>query len=191
MPVNPVIQWLARAILRLFGWKLFGDFEDIPQAVVIGQHTSNWDGFVGILGALGVGVFPYWLGKAELFRGWRGLLLKAIGGIPVDRSSRQNLVDQVADKFAEHEKFILFITPEGTRKQTDYWRSGFYHIASRAEVPIVQGVMDYKHKQAGVGKILRPTGDMEADIRTLREYYTDSHPKFPENAAPIRFKTQE
>lgn len=191
MPVNPLIQWVARAILGLFGWKLFGDLDDIPQAVVVGQHTSNWDGFIGILGALGVGIFPYWLGKTELFKGWRGSLLKTIGGIPVDRSSSQNLVDQVASRFAEQGKFILLVTPEGTRKQADYWRSGFYHIATRANVPIVQGVMDYKNKRAGVGKILYPTGDMDADIQTLREYFEDSHPKYPENAAPVRFKPQE
>lgn len=190
MPVNPIIQWLARNILRLFGWQLFGDLNDIPKAVVIGQHTSNWDGFIGILGGLGVGIFPYWLGKAELFKGWRGPLLKAIGGIPVDRRSPQNLVDQVASKFEENERFVLFITPEGTRKRTEYWRSGFYHIAARAEVPIVQGVMDYENKRAGVGRILQPTGDMEHDIQTLRDYFEGSNPKFPENAAPVRFKPQ-
>lgn len=188
---NWIIGPLARLILRLLGWQLSGSFDATPRCVVVVQHTSNWDGILGVLAALGLEVWPHWLGKKELFKGPQGILMRKMGGIPVDRSSRQNLVEQVARRFEEEDEFILGVTPEGTRGKSDYWRSGFYHIAMAAGVPIVQGIFDYKNKRIGVGEVLIPAGDIEADIETIRAFFEKNcYPKKPENAAPIRLKPE-
>jgi 1-acyl-sn-glycerol-3-phosphate acyltransferase len=139
-----------------------------------------------VSGAVALGFLPNWLGKAELFSGFKGRILRRLGGIPINRGQRQAVVAQTIREFNHRESMVLFVAPEGTRKGTQYWRSGFYYIALGAEVPIVQGLLDYKNKRVGVGQHLMPSGDIEADLEILRGFFADTSPKYPENAAEIR-----
>ena len=110
-----------------------------------------------------------------------GLIFKAVGGIPVDRSRKTSLVDQMAHKFAESKKFHLAITPEGTRKRNPNWKKGFYDIALKAQFPIVLVAIDYTTKTSSSTKAIMPTGDIEKDMREIKLYFKDFKGKHPEN----------
>ena len=131
------MQKLARFLLRLFGWELKVAPPPSRKYVLIGApHTSNWDFVVGLLALWGARIRARWLGKKELFKPPLGHLMRALGGIPVDRSRREGLVDQVAEIFRREEEIAILITPEGTRGKAPYWRTGFYYMALKAGVPI-------------------------------------------------------
>ena len=129
--------------------------------------------------AVVLGVPLSWLGKAEIFRGPLAPLLRAVGGIPIDRTQRSNTVQQMVDLFRSRPEFYLALSPEGTRKRSATWKSGFYHIAVGAGVPIVFGFIDYRRRQVGVGPFLVPTGDIEADMRVIRDFYEPIVPRYP------------
>jgi 1-acyl-sn-glycerol-3-phosphate acyltransferase len=132
-----------------------------------------------------------WMGKDSLFRGPFGFFFRAVGGLPIDRSASHNVVDQVVHEFNTRERMKLVIAPEGTRKQTDHWKSGFYHIARGAQVPVVLGFIDYKHKLCGVGPTLQLSGDVEADMRIIRAFYAPITGKHPEQTGEIRLRGEE
>ena len=165
---------LSELVPRLFGWHVEGKLPDYPKLVVIGApHTSNWD-FVMFLGlAFHLRADPRFMGKSELFRGPLGGFFRWCGGYPVDRSKSQGLVEQMVDAFQESARFILVITPEGTRKKVEAWKSGFYHIAKGAGVPIVLGFIDGARKVYGLGKVFFPTDDMDADMKAIQGYYAE------------------
>jgi 1-acyl-sn-glycerol-3-phosphate acyltransferase len=181
----------------LVGWSVEGDLPDVPQFVlVVAPHTSNWDVPVGLLCAYALGLlFPWPYGvmvKAPVFR-WPlvGPLMRWLGGIPIDRSAPNNVVDQMADAFQQHERLMLAITPEGTRKKTPYWKSGFYHIALKARVPIVLAYLDYARRVGGLGPTIWPSGDADADLELIRDFYAGVTAKFPDQVGEISFKRQE
>lgn len=177
---------IRRAIGRLYlwwaGWKVEGDPPPVPKFVMIAApHTSNWDFPYMIAVSWVLGVRLHWLGKDSLFRFPWGLFFRALGGIPVDRSKSNNMVEQLAEAFAEREKLILAISAEGTRKGGgDTWKSGFYRIALAAGVPIALGYLDFSKKRGGVGGVVHPTGDVKADMDEIRAFYCASMAKFPE-----------
>lgn len=190
-------QRVARFLLPFIGWKVEGDLPNVPRFVlVVAPHTSNWDVPIGLLCAYALGLLFAWpygfMIKAPALR-WpvAGLLLHWLGGIPVDRSAAHNVVEQMADVFQSRERLMLAITPEGTRKRTAYWKSGFYHIALAARVPIVLAYIDYARKAAGLGPTLWPSGDLEADLEIIRNFYAGVTAKFPHQFGEIRFKPQE
>jgi 1-acyl-sn-glycerol-3-phosphate acyltransferase len=156
----------------ILGWRLENAFPDVGSCVIIvSPHTSNMDWFMGLMGFWHQGMQPNILIKKEAFKGIAGWLLKALGAIPVDRSgSKQYMTRQLAQQMREQTLRVV-ITPEGTRKKPDRWRTGFYHIAKAADVPIVPGYIDYSRKRAGYGPVLYPSEDREHDFAQLRSFY--------------------
>lgn len=189
-------QKAGRALLRLFGWRLDDRLPPVPRYVCIGvPHTSNWDLAVGLAAMLGLGFPPRWVGKHTLFRGPMGPVMRALGGVPVDRRVSTDFVSQVVERFREAEErdepFVLVIAPEGTRSPTERWKTGFYHIARQAGVPIALGYADYPNRCTGVGGWLEPTGDLEADMEEIRSFYAGKTGKRPENQGPVRVTADE
>lgn len=171
----------SRFLLRMAGWQILGDLpENIRKCVIIAApHTSNWDFVIGRLAYYVLGVPVKFLIKKESFVGLTGYLLKKMGGIPVDRSRSNNLVEQIARLFAKEAQLNVVITPEGTRKLVREWKKGYYYIALKANIPIVMGFLDYGRKQAGFGPILYPSGDYEKDFEQIKNFYQDKQARYP------------
>lgn len=180
-------QSLARRVLGLFGWKMIEGPPVPAKAVLIAYpHTSNWDLAVTLLGLVALGITPRWVGKDTMFRGWKGPIMRRLGGIPVNRRERTGFVDRMAEEFAAHDHFLLAIAPEGTRARADGWKSGFWRIALAAQVPVVAGVADYRRKEAGIVAVLTMSGDEAADMAELERIYSGREGRRPDNASPIR-----
>jgi 1-acyl-sn-glycerol-3-phosphate acyltransferase len=178
--------------LRLLGWRVFGEAYQYRKAIIIGiPHTTNWDGFFAILALLVFNIRFRWLGKESLFRPPLGLVMRLFGGVPVNRSQRQNMVETSIKLFASRPSLFLLIAPEGTRGGSAYLRSGFYHIALGAGVPILPGYISYEKRYIGLGEPFYLTGDMEADVTALRIFYQDKLGAVPERVAHIRFRPQD
>lgn len=170
--LTDLLRALSRLFLRLFGWRVVGRLPDAPKCIIVGApHTSNWD-FVMFLGLALIlrGDFRY-MGKAELFRPPFGGFFRWCGGYPVDRSKPQGLVDQMAEAFRTNERFMLVITPEGTRHKVQEWKTGFYHIAKKAEIPLATGYVDSVTKTCGIGPTFVLTEDMEADLQVIKAFF--------------------
>ena len=164
---------LAKLIMRLAGWRVDGILPDLPKFVLIGApHTSNWDFvlFLGVIFSLKANV--RFMGKAEIFRSPIGWFFRYCGGVPVDRKKSTGLVEQMVETCNKSEKFILTIAPEGTRHHVQQWKSGFYHIARGANIPIVMAVVDGKHKTVRIGQVFHPTEDMEADMKNIKGIFS-------------------
>jgi 1-acyl-sn-glycerol-3-phosphate acyltransferase len=167
-----ILQALTVLIMGLTGWRVAWKLPDLPKFVLIGApHTSNWDFvlFLGVIFKLGANV--RYMGKAELFRGPLGFFFRYCGGIPVDRSRANGLVEQMVQASQAAERFILTIAPEGTRRRVGEWKRGFYHIAREAGIPIVLAVVDGKQKTVRVGQVFHPTGAVEADMAAIQSFY--------------------
>lgn len=172
---------IARTWLRLTGWAFEGPMPASRQYVLIAApHTSNWD-FVHMMAmAWSLEVRLSWMGKASLFVFPHGPLFRALGGLPIRRDARANLVEQSAARFARDPALVLAVPAEGTRFRGTTWRSGFYHIARLAEVPIVLGYLDYARKRGGLGPEVRPSGNVRADMDLIRAFYADKVGRHPE-----------
>lgn len=163
---------MCRAVLRLAGWSFVGQFPDVPRAVLIAApHSSWWDGVWGLLLKVGIGADVRFMAKQELFHGPLGGVLRRVGGMPIDRGAAKGVVDQMVEQFAQRDAFWLGIAPEGTRKAVKRWRTGFWHIAHDAGVPIVTAYFNYPDKTIGVGPLFHTGDDMEADLDRLRAFY--------------------
>jgi 1-acyl-sn-glycerol-3-phosphate acyltransferase len=193
-PVQLQGSRLARLALRLIGWELV--FSGLPagQGVLLGYpHTSNWDFVVSLLAKWGLGLKVHFWGKDSLFRiPVFGAWLRWLGGVPVDRSSANGVVGSMARRMAQAradgEMFWLALSPEGTRKYQDSWRSGFYQLALQAEVPVGLMFFDYGRRRIGVDHFLRLSGDAAADLAAIATAYDGVRGKRPAQAAPIRLK---
>lgn len=174
---------LCYYILYLFGWRIDKSAPaNVKQAViVVGPHTSNWDFVIGKMAFVYYRVNAKYLIKKELFVPPFGWLLKAMGGIPVDRKKSTNVTAQAVNFFKENEKFYLVFTPEGTRSYQPEWKKGFYFIAQNANVPIYIAYIDYQRKIGGFHSLFTPTGDVDADIRYIKNILADYKGRFPEN----------
>ena len=183
-----MLKPLARFILTLLGWRLLDPPQRPARAVVVGYpHTSNWDALYGQLGKLALGLNARWVGKDNLFRWPFAGLLRRLGGIPVDRRAPHGFVDQMAAQFAAQPEFLLVMAPEGTRRLTDGWKSGFYRIALAAGVPLILTTVDYARREVGILAYLEPSGDPEADIATIAAHYAGRQGRNPALASPIRW----
>jgi len=183
---------LGALFLALFGWRVEGALGDVKKAVAIAApHTSNWDLPFMLAVSYVLGVKPSWLGKREMFRGPLGWLLRRLGGIPVDRGTRSNLVQQVIACFARSERLFLVIPPSGTRSRAAYWKSGFYHIARGADVPLICTFLDYRRKVGGLGPVVLTTGDIGRDMDTLRDFYAGVTAKYPDRSTPARLREED
>ncbi len=148
--------------------------------IVVGPHTSNWDFVIGKLAFIYYGIEAKFLIKKEAFVFGFGWLLKAMGGVPVDRSKNNNLTDTAVRFFQESESLYLVFTPEGTRSYSPNWKKGFYYIAIKAKVPIYICYMDYKNKKGGFHSLFEPTGDVDADIAHIKNVLSQFKGKYPE-----------
>jgi 1-acyl-sn-glycerol-3-phosphate acyltransferase len=181
----------GRFILMATGWRNEGSIAKGKQFVVIAApHTSNWDLLYMLAGAWTAGVHLSWFGKKELFHGMSGWLLKQMGGIPVDRSGTHGVVEQLVDLFAQNHPIALAVPPSGTRKFRDGWKSGFYHIAHGAQVPIVCCYLDYGRKVTGIGPAITPTGQITSDMDRIRPIYDGVCGKYPERVSRIHLKEE-
>lgn len=184
--VSSFSAWLARTGLRLFGWRVVGEPPAVPKYVMlVAPHTTNWDFPIMISVDMAFKIGCVWMGKDSLFRGPLGSYLRHMGGIPIDRSSQHSVVEQAVAAFDRSERMVMGIPPEGTRKRTDRWKTGFYYIALGAQVPIVFGFIDFKRKTTGLGPMLMPSGDIGADMEIIRDFYKDIEAKYPEQAGEI------
>jgi 1-acyl-sn-glycerol-3-phosphate acyltransferase len=162
--------------LVILGWRVTGNFPRLARFVVIvAPHTSNWDFVVGIAAKLALGLRVTFLGKDSLFRFPLGVLMRFWGGVPIDRSASNDVVRSLVDEFARREKLVLAIAPEGTRTRVDRWRTGFYHIAHAARLPIVTVALNFGAKEIQIGAPFTTTGDANADIDALRARFVGVH----------------
>jgi 1-acyl-sn-glycerol-3-phosphate acyltransferase len=189
---GPVAHWIGRVWVKAFGWKVEGEPPPIAKCVFIAApHTSNWDmpHMLGVAWALGLKVA--WMGKKQIFRWPFSGFFQWLGGIPIDRSAQGNMVKRVAELFDRSEGLYLVVPVEGTRSRTEYWKSGFYHIAREAQVPIICSYLDYTRRVTGIGLVLEPTGDLSADMDELRKFYASYEGRFPEMQGPIRLREED
>jgi len=179
---NKLVKFLGRAVLQATGWEFKGELPNMPKFIIIGApHTSNWDAFYGFAALLALGIRIRWMAKHTLFpKPLRGLLIRC-GGIPVDRTANHGVVEQINDAVTASSGMILLVTPEGTRKRVEKWKTGFYHMAKLAGIPIVLGFIDYSRKHLGFGPALIPTDDKAEDMMTIRDFYSGVKGKVPEN----------
>jgi 1-acyl-sn-glycerol-3-phosphate acyltransferase len=186
-----VRKLLARAWLRLTGWAPEGELPAAAHFVLIAApHTSNWDLAYLLALAEVYGLRVSWMGKHTLFRPPLGALFRALGGIPIRRHERGDRVAVMAAEFALRERFALVVPSEATRSWAPYWKSGFYHIARRAGVPIVLGFLDYRRRRGGFGPSLVPTGDVAKDMDAIRAFYADKVGKHPDQFGPVRLREE-
>lgn len=170
--IYSTMKLLAQLFFWLIGWKTAGTVPPMDKYVaIVAPHTSVYDAVYGLMAKYIFGIKFSFLGKQEAFRFPMGILLKAFGGIPVDRSISHNLVQEVVNMFNTRTHFVLALSPEGTRQRVDKWRTGFYYIALQAKVPIVLCYLNYETKTAGLGPVFYPTGDIEADIEEIKKFY--------------------
>lgn len=175
--VNSIMRTLSRAILRLSGWRLEGMTADqvaaYPKYVLIGApHTSNWDFPITLMVAFSLRLRVYWMAKESMFRGPLGPLARWLGGIAVNRAASTNMVGNTVEAFAARERLAVIVAPEGTRGKVTHWKTGFYHIANNAGVPIGLAYLDYARKVGGIDRMFYTTGDIEADMREIQAFYS-------------------
>ncbi|AQS40605.1 Acyltransferase [Shewanella psychrophila] len=176
-----MFQYFCKFILKFFGWKISGSLPTDHQYVaILGPHTSNWDFIVGLLARGALGAKVNFLGKNQLFIPPWGWFFKAVGGTPVDRSKSNNLVDGVVQLYQSNPNFSLALAPEGTRSPVKRWKTGFYHIASKAGVPIVTVGLDFGTKTVMIPEGVPTTDDMQQDMDKIIGFYRSikgRHPK--------------
>lgn len=172
--ISHLFYWLSVLTLKLTGWKVTGDAQKIPDKAmfVAAPHTTNWDLPYALMLAFKLKLPIFWMGKTSIFKFPFGGLMRWLGGIPVERSRSTNLVDAMVQRFRSEDKLLIVIAPEGTRKSVSEWKSGFYHIAHGAEIPLVLGFIDYPNKHGGIGPVFQTSGDYEKDLKEIRAFYT-------------------
>jgi 1-acyl-sn-glycerol-3-phosphate acyltransferase len=186
--VRGFVPRLAARVLRAAGWTI-RLARPVPErcVAIFYPHTSNWDTVIGLVAKPVIGIPIGFIGKDTLFRWPLGPLLVRWGGVPLNRREPGDFVERIAEEFAARREFRLAIAPEGTRGRTGYWKSGFYRIARSAGVPLALGYLDYPAREIGVGAYLELTGDAEADMARIREFYIGKRGRYPKKQGPIRF----
>ena len=183
---------IASVFWKMSRWTLDPAPAPNTSTVFLGApHTSNWD-FVYMLGIVWVRELKVrWVGKDALFAGWRGPIMRALGGIPIDRNNAQSAVDELVALLKDGEVFSLVITPDGTRGKHDYWKSGFYRIAQQLDVPVTLGYIDRTTMTTGLGPSITLTGDVSKDMDRIREFYADKAGFYPENKCIPRLRSED
>ncbi|MSN27275.1 MAG: glycerol acyltransferase [Geobacter sp.] len=184
--LNKVLRAASMLYLKMAGWRLSGDVPTVRRFVMVAApHTSNWDLPMTLALVFAFRLQVYFLAKHTLFRAPFGSFLRWLGGIPVDRNKANNFVEQAAELFSDRDDLILLVPPEGTRKRVRFWKSGFYHIACGAQVPIVLGFIDFKLKVAGFGGTYVPTGNYDADLLEIQSFYAGITGRNPDMTSEI------
>lgn len=179
---NRLSRWLGRSLLGAMGWRIQGELPNHPKLVVaVGPHTSNWDFVIAMGVVLALGVRVNYLMKKEAFLWPLAGLFRWLGGIPIDRSNASNTVDQIVGHYRNSPHLWLAITPEGTRRRVEQWRTGFLRIAAGAEVPVLVAAWDYSQKAFVLDRLWCTTGDCPADAEAIRTHvranYRGRHPE--------------
>jgi 1-acyl-sn-glycerol-3-phosphate acyltransferase len=179
---------LAAKVLALCGWRAVV-IKPVPEKAVIifYPHTSNWDFVVGLLAKWALDLDVHWVGKDSLFRSPLRALFRRWGGIAVNRGARTGSIARLADEFSARKRFLLALAPEGTRQRAEHWRSGFYHLALAARVPLALAFIDYARREVGVAGYLNLTGDPVRDMAAIAAFYVGKTGRRPALQSPIRF----
>ncbi len=184
-----MLKFIAQTILNLAGWRLDVVQPEAKKYVMIGApHTTNWDFPLALLTFWTLQQKINWVGKKEMFWGPLHYLFTFLGGIPVDRSKSSGFIEQIANRFDQADEMILAISPEGTRAKTAHWKSGFYHIAVSAKVPICLAYVDFSRKTLGFSRVIHPSGNIDTDMQLIADFYQDIKGKHPQNQGPIRLR---
>jgi 1-acyl-sn-glycerol-3-phosphate acyltransferase len=169
---SPILRLFGRTGLRLWNWRIAGDLPQLPKFIIIvAPHTSNWDFPLGVLAMFSLDLRIHWFGKDSLFRSPLAWLFRLLDGRAVRRETNEGVVAEMAAAIRAEPQFLLALAPEGTRKHVRHWRSGFYHIALEAGVPIVPVWFDWSTREIGIEKPFFPTRDPEGDMAALKAIY--------------------
>ena len=178
---RPVLPAIGRFMMRLTGWRFAGALPELPKfVIVVAPHTSNWDFLAGLWALFALDLKTEWFGKDSLFRPPIGTLMRMINGRPVRRDSPEGVVAQMAAVVRAERQFVVTITPEGTRKAVDHWRTGFYRIAEAAGIPIVPVVFDWKRREIRITAAVYPSGNLDADVAAMQALYRPEMARHPE-----------
>lgn len=188
--VNLFFYTLGKLYFRLVGFKIIGELPDIPKMVIAAApHTSNLDGIFLVCTMWQLRIRLVWMVKKEILWGPLGWLIRALGGMAIDRSASFNTVEQAVQHIHQSEEILLVIAPEGTRKKASYWKTGFYWIAHDANIPIVCAALDYRRKVLDLTTPpIHPTGDIEADMEKIWAVFRDVTARFPDHVADMRLR---
>lgn len=178
---SKLATFIGKSYLKMGGWKIEGNLpEELKFIIIVGPHTSNWDFIIGAVVSMAVDIRASFFGKHTLFK---IPILKSfvnwLGGIPVERSTKHGFVDQMVTHFKNRKSLMLALSPEGTRKKVDKWKTGFYYISSMADVPIVPLTIDYKFKKINFHQTFKPSGNLEKDLDYLLKIFNSVTPKKP------------
>ena len=178
-------QKLTRFLLWIFGWQVIGENPNLKKYIIIfAPHTSNWDFVMAQMAGFALNVSAKYFAKASLFRFPYRFFFEFLGGIPIDRTQENNVVDFAVALFKEREELVLALAPEGTRSWVERWKSGFYHIAVGAKIPIVLCFFDYAKKEVGVAQIFEPSGNIDRDMAKIAAIYQEKSGRNPEHYNP-------
>ncbi len=185
-------QQIVLGLMKLFGWKSILAPAPGKKFVALGYpHTSNWDFIPAVAWAWSTGLKMNFVGKAALFKGIMGPIMKALGGIPLERDKSKNFVDQIVEIIKSRDEIALIVAAEGTRKKAEYWRSGFYYMALEAKVPIGLAYMDWQRREIGIKQYFMPSGDLEKDFEIIKAYYQGVVGRDPDKQSPIVLKPKD
>ncbi|MFZ1862733.1 MAG: lysophospholipid acyltransferase family protein [Polyangiales bacterium] len=191
-PKRVLKRWIGSTFLRATGWRMDGVRPAVDRYVIIAApHTSNWDMPFMLAMAFVYDIPVRWMGKHTLFSPPFGVLLKRLGGIPIVRDQPGGVVGQMVDYFKDNESLVLMVPAEGTRSHVEYWKSGFYHIARAADVPVILSYLDFEKKVGGIGPSLQLTGDIHADMDKIRAFYAGIQGLRPQNVGVIRLREED
>jgi 1-acyl-sn-glycerol-3-phosphate acyltransferase len=167
---GPVAAAFGRLAMRMLGWRFRGEFPDLPKLVmIVVPHSSNWDVPIGLAAKFALRLDAHFIAKHSVFWWPLGAVLRALGGIPVNRTDARDFVAESAEALRVSPSLVLIITPEGTRAKVERWKSGFHRIARAAGVPILLTTFDYSRREIGFGPLVHPGDDYAADLATLQE----------------------
>jgi 1-acyl-sn-glycerol-3-phosphate acyltransferase len=184
--------WVGRTWLKVFGWRLETEEATYPKFVVVAApHTSGWDLPFMLATSYVMKVPISWMGKRELFAPPFGWFMRALGGIPIDRSKHHNVVSWAVAELTQADRLVLAVPAKGTRARAEYWKSGFYHIAKGANVPVALAYLDYGKRQCGIGAFIVPSGDVRADMDSIRAFYAGVTAKFPHLEGEPRLREED
>ena len=178
---NRLFSYIGTTLLSVTGWRVEGEIPDMKKLLVVfAPHTSNWDFVYGMAMVLSLKIKIYWLGKHTIFKKGFRRLLKSLGGIPVNRGDSTNIIKDITAFANQEGGFLIGLSPEGTRKRVENWKSGFLRMANSLECPILLVGIDYPSKVIKFTDLFYPTGDNQRDIDYLKKYYKDFIGKIPE-----------
>jgi len=177
-----LLSWL---VLKLGGWKVVNVAPATGSYLIIAApHTSNWDFPLGIAIAFHLRLKVYFIAKHTLFNGFAGPIMRWLGGVPLNRGASKNFVDASVEIYANSENLIFAIAPEGTRSSVGRWKTGFYHMAKGANVPLALAYFDFSKRIGGIGKMLNTTENIDADMQAIADFYEPVIGKYPNNFNP-------